>query len=124
MCLRDLYEELKTVLLPQTRQPDFDEFWERMLARSKEQPLNPALEPLEYAVPDVRVQRISYAAYDGGTIAGWSVTPAQVKPRPTLIFFHGYSGHRGPIANYLMWALQGFTCLTFDVRGQGGESRR
>lgn len=115
-------EQLRTCVLPQKRERDFDEFWKRMLARSKQQPLDPQAQRIEYAVPDVRVDQVSYAAFDGGRIVGWSITPAKVRARPTLIFFHGYSGNKGRIAHYLMWALQGFTCLTFDVRGQIGDS--
>ena len=115
-------DELRTCTFPQKREVDFDAFWQRMLARSAEQPLDPAAKPCAYAVPDVRVETISFAAFDGGRIAGWSITPAAIQPRPTLIFFHGYSGDKGRIAYYLQWALQGFTCLTFDVRGQIGDS--
>jgi cephalosporin-C deacetylase len=115
-------DELKTCLLPQKKELDFDAFWRKLLVRSRQQPLEPYAEPILYTVPNVHVERVSFAAYDGGRIAGWSITPADVKPRPTLIFFHGYSGDKGRIANYLMWALQGFTVLTFDVRGQLGDS--
>jgi cephalosporin-C deacetylase len=115
-------EQLKTCMFPQERELDFHDFWKRALERSQAQPLLPASEPVPYAVPDVRVDKVSFAALDGGRIVGWSITPAKLRPRPTLIFFHGYSGDKGRIANYLMWALQGFTCLTFDVRGQLGDS--
>ena len=115
-------EELRVCRFPQHCEPDFDDFWRAMLARSQKQPLEPSAEPVGYAVPDVRVEKVSFAAFDGGRIAGWSITPTKIRPRPTLIFFHGYSGDKGRVANYLMWALQGFTCLAFDVRGQIGDS--
>ena len=115
-------EELRTCRLPQTREPDFDTFWVRMLARSTEQPLDPRSEPMTYPVSEVRVETISYAAFDGGRIAGWLLTPAEAAPRPTLVFFHGYGGDKRHVANYLSWALQGFTCITLDVRGQLGDS--
>ncbi len=115
-------DQLRTCCFPQNKPADFDTFWRRVLARSGAQPLEPESHPVDYAVPEVRVEAVSFAAYDGGRIAGWSVTPAKVEPRPTLVFFHGYSGDKGRIAHYLMWALQGFTCLTFDVRGQLGDS--
>lgn len=114
--------QLRTCLLPLRREADFHDFWNRMLIRNRQQPLEPAAETLPYTVPDVRVEKISFAAFDGGRIAGWSITPARVQRRPALLFFHGYSGDKGRIANYLMWAMQGFTCLTFDVRGQLGDS--
>lgn len=115
-------DQLETFTLPQERQPDFSGFWARILARSKSQPLEPASVPVDYSVSGVQVENISFAAFDGGRIAGWSITSPPVEPRPTLVFFHGYSGHKGSICDYLMWALQGFTVLTFDVRGQLGDS--
>lgn len=115
-------EQLQACKFPQVREPDFDAFWKRMIDSCKRQPLDPMAEPVTYTVTDVHVEKVSYEAHDNGRIVGWCITPAKRKPRPTLIFFHGYGGDRGPIANYLMWALQGFTCLTFDVRGQLGES--
>ena len=115
-------DQLRTCMFPQKKERDFDEFWRRMLMRSAEQPLCPQAEPVEYVVPDVRVEKISFEATDGGRIVGWSITPVKIRHRPTLIFFHGYSGDKGKIADYLHWALQGFTCLAFDVRGQAGES--
>lgn len=115
-------EQLRTCLLPLRREPDFHDFWNRMLIRNRQQALEPIAETMPYAIPDVRVERVSFAAFDGGRIAGWAITPARTQRRPALIFFHGYSGDKGRIAHYLMWALQGFTCLAFDVRGQLGDS--
>ena len=123
MFLFDLpLDELKTYTLPQAREPDFNPFWEGILERSKDQPLDPTSTPVDYAVPEVRVEDVTFAAYDGGRIAGWSITPQPVQPRPTLVSFHGYSGTKGSICDHLSWALQGFTVLTFDVRGQTGDS--
>lgn len=123
MFLFDLpLDQLKTYALPQTREPNFDAFWKRMLARGKEQPLHASSEPVKYPVAEARVEKVSYAAFDGGQIVGWLITPAPIQPRPTLVFFHGYSGNKGRIDEYLFWTLQGFTVLTFDVRGQNGES--
>ncbi len=115
-------EKLKTCQLPQTKEADFDEFWDSMLARSRSQPLHPKLVPGAYVVPEIQLEAVSFEAFDGGRIVGWSISPKPVQPRPTLIFFHGYAGNKTHVANYLMWALQGFTCLTFDVRGQSGDS--
>lgn len=115
-------EALAKCRLPQTKEPDFEAFWERKLDESRRQPLCPGAEKMAYAVPEVRVERVSCEAFDGGRLVGFCITPADIQPRPTLIFYHGYTGHKGTVANYLMWALQGFTCIAFDVRGQGGES--
>lgn len=115
-------DQLKTFTLPQTREPDFEKFWAAALERSSRQPLEAGSSRVPYAVPDVRVQNVSFNAFDGGRIAGWAITPEPVQPKATLLFFHGYSGNKGRICDYLMWVLQGFTVLTFDVRGQMGDS--
>ncbi|MBI5093705.1 MAG: acetylxylan esterase [Candidatus Hydrogenedentes bacterium] len=123
MFLYDLpLDQLKTYSLPQIREPDFAAFWERMLARNKQQPLNPAAEPVDYPVAEAKIEKISFEAFDGGRIVGWLIAPAQTKKRPTLVQFHGYSGNKGRIDEYLFWTLQGFTVLTVDVRGQNGDS--
>ncbi|MBI4559416.1 MAG: alpha/beta fold hydrolase [Candidatus Hydrogenedentes bacterium] len=123
MFLFDLpLEQLRTYSLPQVKEPDFDAFWERALESSRAQPLDATAQEVEYPINELHVEKVSFAAYDGGRIVGWLVTLADSLPRPTLVFFHGYSGNRGKVADYLLWALQGFTVLTFDVRGQCGDS--
>ena len=120
--LDDRMKFLEDLILPLTREPDYEEFWSKVLTLNSEQPIAATSEDVSYVVPKVKVQKVSFAAYDAGRIVGWSITPAEIKPRPTLITFHGYGGHKGKIADYLMWVLQGFTVLAFDVRGQMGES--
>ncbi len=115
-------EELAKCRFPLTREADFEAFWERKLAESRRQPLCAGAEKVDYSVPEVRVEKVSCEAFDGGRLVGYCITPAEIRPRPTLIFHHGYSGNRGTVADYLMWALQGFTCIAFDARGQSGES--
>jgi cephalosporin-C deacetylase len=123
MFLFDLpLEQLRSYTLPLAKEADFDAFWPRMLERSRNQPLEPSATPVAYPVPQVRLEKVSYAAFDGGRIVGWALSPAEPAPRPTLVFFHGYSGSKGAPWEYLMWALQGYTVLSFDVRGQSGES--
>ncbi len=115
-------EELNRCNFQHTTQPDFDSFWENCLYESKQQPLLPKVNPVEYTVPGVVVSEVSYEAFDGGRIAGWFIAPRDPGPKPTLIFYHSYGGTKGKVSDYLKWALQGFTCLAFDVRGQGGDS--
>ncbi len=115
-------EELQNCRLPQTKEPDFDVFWQQVLEENRKQPLSPTSQVVDYPVPSVHVEKVSYAAFDGGRIVGWYIAPIGQGPFPTLVFYHGYSGNRGRVANYLMWALQGCACFTIDVRGQNGES--
>ena len=123
MLIYDLpLDELESFTLPLTREPDFEPFWERILEQSRNQPLDGEAELIDYPVPHVKAYRISHTAYDGGTIAGWFVTPAESRPRPTLVAYHGYSGYKGNVCDHLMWTLAGFSLLAVDVRGQNGES--
>jgi len=115
-------ESLAKCRYPQVKEPDFDAFWERKLEESRRQPLNAGAEAIAYPVKELRVQKVSCEAFDGGRLVGFCITPAEIRPRPTLVFYHGYTGSKGTVAHYLAWALQGFTCIAFDVRGQGGES--
>lgn len=115
-------EELRECRLPQTREPDFDEFWKTMLERSAQQELGTSSEKLAYPIESITVERATFNAFDGGTIVGWYLAPDDCERHPALAIFHGYGGHRGKAADYLMWALQGFACLAIDVRGQNGES--
>jgi cephalosporin-C deacetylase len=115
-------DQLRTFSLPLTREHDFDAFWERHLARSKDQPLHASEEAHPYPVDKIVAKKVSYDAYDGGRIVGWLISPADDAPHPTLTFFHGYGGEKGKIPSFLMWALMGFTCVAWDVRGQLGES--
>ncbi len=115
-------DQLRTLTFPLTREPDFDTFWQRHLARSAGQPLHPSVEPHAYALDKVVVHKVAFDAYDGGRNVGWLIAPADGAPHPVLNFFHGYGGERGKVASFLMWALMGFTCVAWDVRGQLGES--
>ena len=115
-------EQLHVCLLPQRAEQDLDSFWSTMMARSAAYPLGPAAEPLPFRVAEAHVEKVSFEAFDGGRIVGWSIAPANMKPHPTLIFFQDYALPRPAPAEYLPWTLLGFTCLTFDTRGQSGES--
>jgi cephalosporin-C deacetylase len=123
MLLFDLpLEQLATFTLPVTRQPDFRRFWDDVTARSRKQPLRSSEERLGYPVSEVRLERVRFAAYDGGEIVGWFVAPRDPAPRPVLVLFHGYGWYKGNVCDHLLWPLQGISVLALDVRGQNGES--
>jgi len=68
------------------------------------------------------VYKVFFDAFEGGRICGWLIAREDARPQPTLIFYHGYGGTKGHVFDYLGWALQGYTVLATDVRGQAGES--
>jgi cephalosporin-C deacetylase len=115
-------EQLATFTLPLTRQPDFSRFWEEVVASSRKQPLRATEERLAYPVTEVRVERVRFAAYDGGEIVGWFVAPPDQTPGPVLVLYHGYGWYKGNVCDHLLWPLQGISVLAVDTRGQPGDS--
>ncbi len=115
-------EDLRAYQPAPNSPPDLDQFWGRTLAESAQAPLNAQLEKLDYPVPELDVYRIYYDGWRGARICGWFIARAGARSQSTMVFYHGYSGNKGQVYDYLGWALQGYTVLAVDVRGQAGES--
>ncbi len=114
---------------PLTREPDFDAFWDETLRQAGGIALESQVVPVEdYPVPDARVARGYFTGWAGARICGWWLTPPDWAPgaregrRPTMVFYHGYSGNKGQADQYLGWVLQGYNVFAVDTRGQAGES--
>jgi len=105
-----------------TRQPDFTAFWSETLAAASEIPLDPQIEPTEYPADGLTIARASYSGWDGARVQCWYLRPAAPGIYPGIVFYHGYSGNRGSIYDFLGWASQGYAVLTVDCRGQNGDT--
>lgn len=103
-------------------QPDLAKFWNDTLAEVATAPLNAILERIDYPVANLDVYRVFYDGWRGARICAWFLARSDAKAQPTMIFYHGYSGNKGQVYDYLGWALQGYTVVAVDVRGQSGES--
>lgn len=114
--------QLRDYRPPRTAEPDFDAFWQETLRRGAELPLNPTVEPVAYPVDRLTISRAFYDGWGGARICGWYLVPKTAGMHPALVFYHGYGGSKGAVADYLGWALQGYAVLAVDVRGQSGES--
>lgn len=66
-------EELKNYKPNPTKQPDFEEFWQKSLCSLAEVPVEYELEPYSYPVRGVKVYRISYLGFKSANIDGWLV---------------------------------------------------
>jgi len=115
-------EELLVYDPPMTREADFEAFWAETLAESASSPLNARLEDVSYPAIGVRVSEVYYDGWRGARICAWYLVPQGEGPFPALVQYHGYSGGKSGIHNYLAWALQGYVVLALDVRGQAGKS--
>ena len=121
--------QLKEYRPPLTREGDFDAFWKQTFDAAAGVPLDVEIVPAEdYPVPELHVSRVYYTGWAGARVCGWWLVPPAWAPgarngrRPTMVFYHGYSGSKGQVDTYLGWALQGYCVLAVDTRGQSGES--
>ncbi len=116
-------KELKKYKPELTKKDDFDDFWRKTRAISDSEPLNYALKKVDYIVKDINVYKVFYDGFGGAKICGYYLTPKRGdNPFPTILFFHGYNGNKGPINEYLKWVFLGSAVMAVDVRGQSGES--
>jgi cephalosporin-C deacetylase len=116
-------DELQRYAPAPDAQPDLAAFWERTLAEAAREPLDVELEPVaDYPVAGLAVSRLSYTGWRGARVAAWFMALEGAERQPALVFYHGYSAHKGQPFDYLAWALQGFTVLAIDVRGQSGDT--
>lgn len=123
MAIIDLpLEQLRVYHPSPNGRPDLDQFWRETLAEAKQAPLNPTLERIDYPVADLDVQRVFYDGWRGARICAWFLAKSGARSQPTMIFYHGYGGNKGQVYDYLGWALQGYTVMAVDVRGQSGDS--
>lgn len=119
MPIVDLPLEQLRVYHPEPNAPsDLERFWRETLAEASQTPLNASLEKIDYPVDDLDVSRVYYDGWHGARICAWLLAKAGARSQPTLIFYHGYSGSKGQVYDYLAWALQGYTIIAVDVRGQ------
>ena len=118
-------DELRNYKPELTKQGDFDEFWDRTLAEAAEYPLNPKLVPHDYPIKEVEVFNAYYDGYKGAQINGWYILPRNRDRKtklPVIVHYHGYTGNKGQVHEFLKWTIQGYAVLSVNARGQGGAT--
>jgi cephalosporin-C deacetylase len=108
---------------PQTyRQPDFKEFWDKIIDAAIAQPLEMTMTRQDFPLKGVQVHQIQFDGFENSRLAGWFVRPDTMESVPGVINFHGYGGRGAlPIEMYAL-ALQGIAVMSMDCRGQIGDS--
>jgi cephalosporin-C deacetylase len=116
--------ELKAYKPRLTKTKDFERFWKDNISRAKDQPLNAKIKKVDYFSKKVEVSKLIFDGFiDRTPITGYFIKSIDDnKPKPAIVSIHGYSGSKGTVSDYLGWITLGFTVLTIDVRGQGGEA--
>jgi len=117
-----LHEEWSKYLPELTKEPDFEEFWEKQLARNKIHPLNTVLNEYDFPVKNIKIYDITIEAHDQTVIHGWYVVPESKETIPCIVKYHGFGGHRGAPQHHLSCAAMGLAVIAFDCRDQGGQT--
>jgi cephalosporin-C deacetylase len=113
-------EELQRYLPPRDEPADFDDFWQRSLAETRQHPLNARFEPVDYGLALIESFDVTFAGYDGQSIKGWLSLPRQRKGElPCVVEYIGYGGGRSFPTDWLLWPNVGYAHLVMDTRGQG-----
>lgn len=110
----------KQVLTPLTRQPDFDEFWNRSIAELKT--IHPAFKSIER--PDlsnnrIQVFEISMRSHDQIRVRGWLEVPRNATtPLPAVIRVPGYGQNMKPTGK-----RDDMIVFSFNPRGHGNSQQ-
>lgn len=98
---------------------DFNSFWEKQKEMIGQKSNDVWLTWTNYPVEKVEVADVVLRSFDETPLHGWYIRPKGVTEGPVLIHYHGYTEGRNVPTKYLVWALLGFTVVSFDQRGQG-----
>ncbi|KZE64164.1 hypothetical protein AWM68_13745 [Fictibacillus phosphorivorans] len=107
----------------QTKQADFDAFWEGLKSENEKYPLNVEMKKRAYSVPGVNVYDVAFDGFRNSRIYGVYVTPEVVKnDAPAAVIFHGYNWNTLQPHYTFKHVIQGVPVLLVDVRGQSIKS--
>lgn len=113
-------EQLQTYRPARVEPSDFDAFWARTLAETRQHPLNARFERVDYGLKLVETYDVTFAGYGGQPVKGWFILPAGAKTQlPCVVQYIGYGGGRGFPTEWLLWPNAGYATLVMDTRGQG-----
>jgi len=107
--------------VPETKRPDFDQFWADTLQRVATTPLDISSTPVTYPVRAMDVHDVTFRALDGTPVKAWVILPAARSGRvPAIVHYHGAGGSRGIPASYAHWTAMGLAVVVMDFRMQAG----
>jgi len=113
-------EELRSYRPDVAEPADFDDFWERTLASSREAAAPPRLRRVDSPLQAVEVYDVTFSGYAGDPVGGWLLLPVDAEePLPAVVEYIGYGGGRGLPHERLGWSASGYAHLIMDTRGQG-----
>ncbi len=112
---------LEALDVPQTKRPDFDDFWAETMDAVNSTPLQAEWTVLDHPIRSMEVRDLTYRGLDGTAVHGWVLLPAGAKgPLPAVVCYHGASGSRAFPHDFVPWVAMGAAVVTHDFRMQGG----
>ncbi len=113
-------DQLETVDVPPTAQPDMDAFWRAALCRCGEVPLNVKLS----ADSTPAIRDLTFEGLDGTPIHVWLLLPPEAKEKkvPVVICCHGANRSRGKPEDFAHWLSAGCAVISPDFRLQRGAT--
>jgi len=115
-------DELRAYRPERTEPPDFDAFWGRTLAESRERAGAPRFEEVDAGLPTFTTYDVTFGGFGGQPVRAWLLRPAHANtPVPCVVSYFGYGGARGFAFQNLLWAAAGYAHLVMDNRGQGAS---
>lgn len=113
-------EELRRYSPDLAEPADFEGFWERTLAETREHDLRPTFEAVDDGLALVDSFDVEFSGFGGTRIKGWLNLPAGHEgPLPAVVQYQGYGGGRGLAHEQILFAVAGYAHLMMDTRGQG-----
>ena len=117
--------ELEQYQPPRQEPADFDSFWQRTLAESRQYELQATFETADFGLKLIETYDVTFAGYDGQPVKGWLLLPKErTGALPCVVEYIGYGGGRGFATDWLLWAAAGYAHLVMDTRGQGSRWRQ
>lgn len=116
---------LESLDVEQTRQPDFDAFWDGARGRCASVPLNVQGGTVAYPVSGMEVRDLTFEGLDGTLIHTWLVLPSAAARNgkvPVIVHYHGAGGSRGAALEFAHWVLAGCAVVSVDFRMQRGDT--
>jgi cephalosporin-C deacetylase len=113
-------DQLETVNVPPTAQPDLDAFWQGALRRCEEIPLN--IKNSADSSPEIR--DLTFEGLDGTPIHTWLLLPPEAKKQkvPVIVHCHGANRSRGRPEDFAHWMAAGCAVISPDFRLQRGTT--
>ncbi len=114
--------ELEQIDVPQTKRPDFDEFWADTIALCRNTPLNVKGGAVDYPIKSIEVRDLTFEGLDGTEIHTWLILPEEARASkvPVVVCYHGAGGSRNTPAAFTQWTSMGMAVISHDFRMQAG----